>query len=508
MKTTGNYNLPLYEDNDLFDKEIINDTHKKIDKALSDVQDTLNSANSGGLQTIEEVMHSRGNFDSLPQRLDNFNSQLEDITKYKYNCITPEMFGAKGDGVTDDTVSIQNAINYAQENGAKLIFLKDYKTYLITNKLEITDYVYIDINHNTLKASGTMTDVFYVNQTNVNLNKMSYISNPIIDINNVKNCNGINLNEIHRIRIKRPIINNVNGGIAINVVNGSGAVVEHVLSNSTSENSILLKTSTADCIFRDFIGVNFKKAIIDGGSNKYIEFHPWLMNYIQGSTFATHINGAESEFINCYGDTYEHQFDMQSPTSLSVVSHHVWNNPAFYNLQDAYIFYYPEGKNSYSKYVKFTNCTFLGNSEKPNQLKLDNLEGKNYYTTQDDNRYNYVTDINDIIYTLTDTSKDSSYNDNLFVSVERYKNVINLSFKLKIVNVKQSIEILKLDDFFVNGVSNFSTGTIWYDDYGITVSPTCCIMRIMNNTIKAIMPYDWGQKTPQYISGSFTWNIG
>lgn len=80
MKTTGNYNLPLYEDNDLFDKEIINDTHKKIDKALSDVQDTLNSANSGGLQTIEEVMHARGKFDSLPQRLDNFNSQLEDIT--------------------------------------------------------------------------------------------------------------------------------------------------------------------------------------------------------------------------------------------------------------------------------------------------------------------------------------------------------------------------------------------------------------------------------------------
>ena len=58
--------------------------------------------------------------------------------------ITPEQFGARGDGITDDTDAIQNAINYCKENNLKLYFISN--KYKITNSLNIAG---IDININT-----------------------------------------------------------------------------------------------------------------------------------------------------------------------------------------------------------------------------------------------------------------------------------------------------------------------------------------------------------------------
>lgn len=49
--------------------------------------------------------------------------------------VTPEEFGAVGDGVADDTIPIQDAINYAQTNRCKVLATK---TYLITSALTIT----------------------------------------------------------------------------------------------------------------------------------------------------------------------------------------------------------------------------------------------------------------------------------------------------------------------------------------------------------------------------------
>lgn len=49
--------------------------------------------------------------------------------------ITVNQFGAKGDGVSDDTVAIQKAMDYAMDNKLKLEFVR--KTYIISNSLVI-----------------------------------------------------------------------------------------------------------------------------------------------------------------------------------------------------------------------------------------------------------------------------------------------------------------------------------------------------------------------------------
>jgi len=55
--------------------------------------------------------------------------------------ITPEMFGAVGDGITDDHDAIQSAIDYASNNGLTLVILS--KTYAIKKTLNITKRVTI-----------------------------------------------------------------------------------------------------------------------------------------------------------------------------------------------------------------------------------------------------------------------------------------------------------------------------------------------------------------------------
>ena len=59
--------------------------------------------------------------------------QNKDFNLIVKNYITPEMFGAKGDGVTDDTVAIQKAFDSDLSN----IVIFSRKTYLITSQLNI-----------------------------------------------------------------------------------------------------------------------------------------------------------------------------------------------------------------------------------------------------------------------------------------------------------------------------------------------------------------------------------
>lgn len=70
---------------------------------------------------------------ALNTRMNNFDLKLNTLNEY----ITPEIFGAKGDGVTDDTNAIQQAINNAIET-KKDIFLQN-KTYLTTKPLQIQE---------------------------------------------------------------------------------------------------------------------------------------------------------------------------------------------------------------------------------------------------------------------------------------------------------------------------------------------------------------------------------
>lgn len=76
----------------------------------------------------------------------SINKQLEDVTYY----ITPEMFGAKGDGSTDDTNALIECINFAKINK---------KTIKLTNSYYISETLTIDFSINIIGDGSNNTSI-------------------------------------------------------------------------------------------------------------------------------------------------------------------------------------------------------------------------------------------------------------------------------------------------------------------------------------------------------------
>lgn len=72
----------------------------------------------------DEIQTAKGNFENLSAKLDNLS----------LNYITAEQFGAKGDGITDDTAALQTMFDYASKNNCA-ISLSANKIYIISNTL-------------------------------------------------------------------------------------------------------------------------------------------------------------------------------------------------------------------------------------------------------------------------------------------------------------------------------------------------------------------------------------
>lgn len=72
---------------------------------------------------------------------------------------TPEMFGAVGDGTTDDTAAIRSCINYANEKGLEVKFTNG-KKYKVNQKTSIVAHCSIDFNGSTIILSGGSVNPF------------------------------------------------------------------------------------------------------------------------------------------------------------------------------------------------------------------------------------------------------------------------------------------------------------------------------------------------------------
>ncbi|HAT4156192.1 phage baseplate upper protein [Clostridium perfringens] len=145
---------------------------KKADEMLDNYEKSLaNITNGNESATNSEIVNARGKFAILGARLKDFDSKITEIEK-KINYITPELFGAIGDGENDDTQALLDCFNYANENFINVKLQN--KIYQSTKMIKTNGCYDIEGRNSIIKAIGEMDILFLVDKT-------------LDDLNNIKN---------------------------------------------------------------------------------------------------------------------------------------------------------------------------------------------------------------------------------------------------------------------------------------------------------------------------------
>ena len=83
MNVTNNLKLPQYTEEDIFDLQDINKAYDSIDKAYKEVIDFKNEIPK--TNATDEVIDARGGKETLGERLNEFDEQLDNIIRIKNN---------------------------------------------------------------------------------------------------------------------------------------------------------------------------------------------------------------------------------------------------------------------------------------------------------------------------------------------------------------------------------------------------------------------------------------
>lgn len=283
---------------------------------------------------------------------------------------TVKAYGAKGDGVTDDTVAIQKAVD-TNINGAVAF---PPGTYLISDTIKISNRCSLHFYGATIKAAKAMGPMFYTDSWNFesNLKVISMIGDGA-------SCLDLNSNASMGIRASGLILQTL--GIKNLPDNAIGIKVDDIskLSDIMMMNSISttgtigIQFDVTDCRLHRFDPVNIETGIIVNQGSTYItDYHPWsVIMPMTNRTVGIQVNNTNVYLTDYYADTCFKCVEVGGPDTLIIINNFAafWNSGSYNDKNGSpvpYLFYFNDFPETYKGDHVLVSNSILWNSANVN----------------------------------------------------------------------------------------------------------------------------------------------
>lgn len=295
----------------------------------------------------------------------------EILTRGEYQALnmpTVKLYGAKGDGINDDTLAIQRAID-SNVNGA-IAFPPG--TYLINDTININQRCSLHFYGATIRATETMSAMFYTDSTNFEstLKIISMIGDgaSCLDLNN-KASVGIRASGLilRTFSIKNLPDNAI--GIKIDGISKISDIM--MLNNISTTGTVGIQFDNTDCRLQHFVPVNIEKGIVVNRGGTYItDYHPWsVIMPVANRSVGIQVNNSWVNLNDYYADTCFKAIEVSGSNTLIIINNFstLWNTK-FYNDQNSspvpYLFYFNNFSESYKgEHILVSNSVLLNSAK-------------------------------------------------------------------------------------------------------------------------------------------------
>lgn len=297
-------------------------------------------------------------------KVDNYTKVYSDINKYlKYHnkdFVTPESFGAIGNGIYDDTFAIKEAVAYCIENNVSLHGMRE-KVYCVSEQIDITNDkgFIIDFDWATIKAIANIDSILKFDGTGISDN--SYNLNVIrnIKLDCANRTGGFYCPRAYKTSfIDFAILNVRTFGIKLDAGGGFNALNGAIIGQKTSNECVGIYSNTSDCTFTNVGGIDCHKGIYNAGTNFYYHCHFWLSGNCTGSLYFDHMSGFAS-LVGCCADTYERSYLSHTDYDIALTNCTFYINPNLYDSDvKPIVFNFRDEVIYYSHHITSSNCSY------------------------------------------------------------------------------------------------------------------------------------------------------
>lgn len=255
---------------------------------------------------VSQITVSSGTYKIRDSEFTSYTNNIYDVSLV---CV--------GDGTTDDTEALTTLIQKMQPND--VLYSPANKTYLISSAIDISG-LNIIFNNSTIKFNSNNATIS-INYTD----SIIKISDLKIDVNNFNNYAVNIIDGQHLYITNMNILNIIN--TAITIASGYEIIFNYLNIQGTalSSNSVGIELYTSDCHFTDILMKEVHTAFHIYHASAYItRAHCWstISSIVKNSIFIriTQTDATNIMVTDCYCDTYQTMFMLDSYTGVSSVS--------------------------------------------------------------------------------------------------------------------------------------------------------------------------------------------